>query len=395
MSVLTPSPVRSNDRARTMCVGLLAAPELPEQIAADLAEQLPELLDRHHDGRWRVTLAEEPLLAGREGLEEILDAGCQARSAEGWDAAICLTDVPLRDGVRPLVAAVDRDEKVAVVNIPAFGATLLTPRVRKAAIGLIGDIVDETLEGRELIVRRPTELLTPIRRETDPDARAEVRYVMPAGTGHIRLLSGMVRANRPWRAFSGLSSAVVAAFGTGAYALLSTSIWQLSGELGWPRLVAIMLCAVTAMVAWLIIGHDLWEKAENGRRPKDAALYNAATGLTLGVAVLCGYAAMFVLLFGVADAAHRRRCLREQRRPRRGGRRVRGAGLARRGDRHGRRRTRLEARGHRRGTPRDVRAQPVPPSRIVRQRALTRPRRWRSASRRGPRRPDRDPVIGG
>ena len=104
----------------------------------------------------------------------------------------------------------------------------------------------------------------------------------------------------PWRAFSGLSSAVVAAFGTGAYALLSLSIWELSGRLGWPRLGAIMACAVTAMVAWLIIGHGLWEKAEHGKRRKEAALYNAATALTLGIAVLCGYAAMFVLLFGVA-----------------------------------------------------------------------------------------------
>jgi len=301
MSVLDRSPASPNDRVRTMRVGLCAAPELPAQLAVDLAEQLPELLDHHHDGRWRVALAEEPLLAGRESVEEILDAGCQARSAEGWDAAICLTDVPLRDGAQPLVAAVDRHDKVAVVNIPAFGATLLKPRVRKAAVALIGDIADEALEGpNQLKGRRPTEILTPVRRETAPDARADVRYVMPTGLGHIRLLSGMVRANRPWRAFSGLSSAVVAAFGTGAYALLSTSIWQLSGELGWPRLGAIMVCAVTAMVAWLIIGHGLWEKAENGKRPKDAALYNAATALTLGIAVLCGYAAMFVLLFGVA-----------------------------------------------------------------------------------------------
>src|SRR4051812_41108102 len=203
MTVLDRSSARPNGRTRTMRVGLVAAPELPAQIAVDLAEQLPELLDRHHDGRWRVALAEEPLLAGHEGIEEILDAGCQARSAESWDAAICLTDVPLRDGTRPLVAAVDRHDKVAVVNIPAFGATLLTPRVRHAATALISDIAAETLEGpNQLKARRPTEILTPIRRETAPDARTDVRYVMPTGLGHLRLLSGMVRANRPWRAFS-------------------------------------------------------------------------------------------------------------------------------------------------------------------------------------------------
>src|SRR4051812_13300367 len=125
MTVLDRSSARPNDRARTMRVGLVAAPELPAQIAVDLAEQLPELLDRHHDGRWRVELAEEPLLAGRESVDEIFDVGCRMRSADAWDAAICLTDVPLRVGARPLVAAVDRAENVAVVNIPAFGAMLL------------------------------------------------------------------------------------------------------------------------------------------------------------------------------------------------------------------------------------------------------------------------------
>src|SRR4051794_25697462 len=303
MSVTERAPAarHESESVRSVRVGLLPAPELPAQIAAELADELPELLEREHDGRWRVAVAEEPLLAGRGGVEELMAAGTEARGEQGWDAAICLTDVPLRDGARPLVAAVNRREKVAIVDIPAFGAALLKPRVREAALALIRDIAEETLDGRYPLVRqRPAEALTPILRETAPDQRVDVRYVLPAGLGHLRLLSGMVRANRPWRAFTGLSSAVVAAFGTGAYALLSVSIWQLSGRLGWPRLGAIMVCAVTAMVAWLIIGHGLWEKAENGKRAKDAALYNAATALTLSVAVLCGYAAMFVLLFGVA-----------------------------------------------------------------------------------------------
>src|SRR3954469_17341433 len=303
MSVTERAPAARDERAsvRTVRVGLLPAPELPAQIAAELADELPELLEHEHDGRWRVAVAEEPLLAGRGGLEEIVAAGTEARGEQDWDAAICLTDVPLRDGARPLVAAVDRRERVAIVDIPAFGAALVKPRVREAALALIRDIAEETLDGRyPLVRRRPTEALTPIRRETAPAGRADVRCVLPAGLGPLRLLGGMVRANRPWRAFTGLSSAVVAAFGTGAYALLSVSIWQLSGRLGWPRLGAIMVCAVSAMVAWLIIGHGLWEKAENGKRPKDAALYNAATALTLAVAVLCGYAAMFALLFGVA-----------------------------------------------------------------------------------------------
>ena len=281
-------------------LGLMSAPELPAQIAAELAEELPELLARRQDGCWEVVLAEEPLLAGREGVGEIFDAAAASRAEEGWDAVLCLTDVPLRDGARPLAAAVAAEERIAVVDVPAFGATLVKPRVREAAVSLVAEIADEAIEGSHRLVRpRPTEALTPITRHTVKGERAGIRYVLPAVLGHARLLGGMVRAIRPWRAFTGLGAAVVAAFGTGAYALLSTTIWQLSARLPWPRLIAIMLVSVAAMVVWLIAAHDLWEGKQILARRKEAALYNTATALTITIAVLCGYLALFVLLYAV------------------------------------------------------------------------------------------------
>jgi len=209
--------------------------------------------------------------------------------------------VPLRDGTRPLVAAVAAEERVAVVDVPAFGATSVKPRVREAAVSLIAEIAEEAMDGSHRLVRpRPTEALTPITRHTAEGERAGIRYVLPAILGHVRLLAGMVRANRPWRAFTGLGAAVVAAFGTGAYALLSTTIWQLSARLSWPRLIAIMLISVAAMVVWLIAAHDLWEGKKILARRKEAALYNTATALTIAIAVTCGYLALFVLLYAVS-----------------------------------------------------------------------------------------------
>jgi hypothetical protein len=109
----------------------------------------------------------------------------------------------------------------------------------------------------------------------------------------------MVRANRPWRAFSSLSSAVVAALATGAYAVINSTVWQVSGALSPMRLLATMLIAIAAVVGWLIVAHHLWERDEGRRPAKERRLYNAATLLTLTIAVVWGYVVLFAVLLAV------------------------------------------------------------------------------------------------
>jgi hypothetical protein len=61
-----------------------------------------------------------------------------------------------------------------------------------------------------------------------------------------------------------------------------------------------MVLSIAAMVVWIIVAHDLWERrADRGARDQ-AALYNAATALTLSVAVLFSYAVLFVLVLVAA-----------------------------------------------------------------------------------------------
>jgi hypothetical protein len=237
-------------------------------------------------------------------VEEIVDVARERRVREGWDVAFCLTDVPLRIGSRPLVAALSPGDRVGVISVPALGATVLRARVREAVESLALELAEEAVSRPRrrppAMRRRVADVLTPIHRVTAPGERVSVLYLMPPAVGHVRLLMGMVRANRPWRALSGLTGAVVAAFASGAYALLTNTPWQIASGLGWARLLVIMVLSVGALLGWLIVVHELWESRTGAGPAKDTALYNAATTLTLLIAILCAYAALFALLLVAA-----------------------------------------------------------------------------------------------
>jgi hypothetical protein len=80
-------------------------------------------------------------------------------------------------------------------------------------------------------IRELEELSSPPGRAYSPD-RDTARFVTAAGQGNLRLLVGMLRANRPWRLIVGLSRALVGALGASAFGLTSPGLWQIADGMG-------------------------------------------------------------------------------------------------------------------------------------------------------------------
>jgi hypothetical protein len=298
--------------AGAVTLGLIPAPDIPEKIATEIASELPDLLRNRVEGSvsWDVPVVVDPLTATDREAPEILDVCRERMLGEGWDLAVCLTDLPVyRDGTL-VVADVSAKRGVAGLSLPAVGATRLRSRAREITLQLAQELYERTQEpgpddtpGRG--PRTSPGFVGPFRRIDPPDEDmkamdVEARFAAPGVLGHLRLWSGMVLANRPWRMLPAFKGAIAAAFATGAYVLVISSMWLLADAVGWVRLLALMVAAVVAMVAWVILAHNLWERPSDREQRKWAALYNGVSVLSISAAVFLAYAILFVLLFVAA-----------------------------------------------------------------------------------------------
>lgn len=127
---------------------------------------------------------------------------------------------------------------------------------------------------------------------------ADKRYIVtPRLNGRIRLLLGMAQANRPWSIMSSFRKIIAVAFTTGAFGTIFSTIWTLSHVMSDLRLIILTGAAISLMVIWLIVAHNLWEMPASGRERSLRHLYNQTTLLTLLLSVISYYIVMFLLFF--------------------------------------------------------------------------------------------------
>jgi uncharacterized membrane protein len=297
------------ERKEPLVVGVMAAPGLPRELAEELEQELPdELGERFPDVSWEVALDDEPLVTPAT-LRELKEVAQRRRREKSWDFAICLTDLPLRSGHRPVTLHASTQHRVGVISVPALGPVGLEGRVRDAAVTVIEGMLGE---GRRRsrrrdgsrharMVLRLHELSSPLGSKRVRE-EGTIRFVAGVVRGNLRLILGMVRANDPSLVIVRLSRAMAAALGTAALSLASVTVWLIADGMGWLRLLAISVGTVTATCAALIIAHDLWDEDVRPDEREQVVMFNLATLLTVLVGVVSLYLGLFAVTLGVGAA---------------------------------------------------------------------------------------------
>ena len=201
---------------------------------------------------------------------------------------------------------------VAVLSLPALGAVGVTRRAEDALVrlvaALVGDADRANLDAhprtgtrgrahpdvhrrRGAVTRRLQELGDTVA----PDSHG---FGLVAGviTGNLRLLLGMLRANRPWRLAIRLSRALVAALTAAVFALVTSDIWRLADGLGPTRLSLLMVGSVAGVVLTIVLGAGLWERRpRTGSAREQVIMFNLVTLATVVIGVLALYGTLLVL----------------------------------------------------------------------------------------------------
>lgn len=295
----------TEDEQRTLVVGLLADPDTPSEIAAQLVDDLPDRLGAQIDSAiaWDLRMMTHPVTASVQDPEEVLGAVAEQTTHNEWDIGIYITDLPMQHNDRPILADLDHDRRVAGLSLPGFGPFLQHQKVRNAVVRLVADLTATADAGLDQGHHHPSRLgraaarhLQPVRVVHAEGGRHSRRYVTTPWRGRARLLTGMVRTNQPWRLVVGMRTALAAVLGTSAYLTITTStIWLLSTQLGVGKLVLTTVASIALMVAWIIGAHHLWERARDADEREETLLYNASTVLTLSIGVLTMSVAVYVL----------------------------------------------------------------------------------------------------
>jgi hypothetical protein len=288
-------------------VGVVVAPGLAQEVASRIADDVTDELRSRFEGvDWQTAFVVDRLVIPPATVSEILDAARRRLLDGGWDVAMVVTDLPLRRAGRPVASQASPAHGVAIVSLPALGAIKLSHRLQQtmldAAADLIGEGWDETeMGGREGRRRRWEEqVLRELAMDTvERPGHLRLTFVPAVLAGNIRLLAGMVRANRPWRFTVRLYGALVAALAAGAFGVISSDVWRLAAAMGWQRLAALGFLSVSATIIAIITAHGLWERAADSRVREQVILFNFASAATVAIGIL----SMYLALFGIVLAA--------------------------------------------------------------------------------------------
>lgn len=299
-------------------IGLIPSPDLSENLINKITDKLKVNFEKKIDSNidWQFEVKVKVFVGAAEYVNETINKVIKVKEESNWDYVISITDLPSFSAHKVVMADISTESGVGLISLPSFGAFPLKRRIIKA-LTYIGEILYKNHQEKVEEITQDMKwnfLFSNVKRVTPEEAtNTNIRFVLQNRIiGWLRVLTGMVFANRPWQAIGSFKKVLTLSFATGTYISIFSTPWQLSVAYTPSRFILLMLLSMTGMVVWINIAHNLWEKKSSKSQSQYRILYNVTTIMTLVVITVINYAVLLSLftlsisLFvpeGIFDAA--------------------------------------------------------------------------------------------
>lgn len=292
----------------TKKIGIIAAPGLAKRLANIFYDSLPDVLYKQFgDGEeWQIETVEDPLAGSAESIYEIHSSIKTYIHNHDWDYIVSLTDLPIFEDKNVVAVDINKENGAIIISLPAYGWRPLRKRVSQTIAESISVVAHSysnvrtdskgKVKNKNLQQQFPLAPLKVIDTTVGNEDSVHLRYLVePHFNGSIRLVIGMTFANNPLNMMRSLNNSVALAFTTGAFGIVFTTMWNLSYVFSELRLLSISIATIIAMVLWIVVAHQLWEKPPRNQSKRITHLYNFTTIVTLLVSVIIYYLTLMLL----------------------------------------------------------------------------------------------------
>lgn len=286
---------------KKITIGLIPSPDVSQKLVDKIIDKLKiniaKKLDKNID--WQFEVKVNTFVGAAEYVNETIQKVIEMKERNNWDYAVSINDLPSISEGKVVISDIGTKDGVGFVSLPSFGAFPFKKRIVKAITYIIELLYNKEYKKAEKINKKINwnYIFSNVKHVTPEKAvKTDVRLILQSRIiGLLRVLAGMVYANKPWKTLGSFKTILTLAFATGTYISIFSTPWQLSVAYTPGRFILLMSLSMIGMVVWMIFAHHLWEKSTSKTQIQYRRLYNMTTVMTLAFITVMNYLVLFVV----------------------------------------------------------------------------------------------------
>src|SRR5699024_1985013 len=207
---------------KKITIGLIPSPDVSQKLMDKIIDKLKiniaKKLDKNID--WQFEVKVNTFVGAAEYVNETIQKVIEMKERNNWDYAVSINDLPSISEGKVVISDIGTKDGVGFVSLPSFGAFPFKKRIVKAITYIIEFLYNKDKKAHKINKKIKLIYICSNVKHVTPEkaVKTDVRLILQSRIiGLLRVLAGMVYANKPWKTLGSFKTILTLAFATGTY----------------------------------------------------------------------------------------------------------------------------------------------------------------------------------